>query len=76
MNPKNEDSLRSFWDNTSVPIFIPWGYWKEKRKSKKLKTIMMENFPNLVKKTDIQVQEVQSPKQDEPKETYTKTHHN
>nr|KAF6471611.1 hypothetical protein HJG59_010990 [Molossus molossus] len=30
-------------------------------------TIMAENFPNLVKETDIQVQEVQSPKQDDPK---------
>ena len=32
---------------------------------------MTENFPNLAKKIDIQFQEVQSPKQDEPKETHT-----
>ena len=38
--------------------------------------IMTENFLNLVKEIDIQVQEAQSPKQDEPKEAYTKTHHN
>ena len=29
---------------------------------------MAENFPNLVKKVDTQVQEAQSPKQDRPKE--------
>ena len=37
---------------------------------------MAENFPNLGKKTDIQVQEIQSPKQDQPKEYHTKTHCN
>ena len=37
---------------------------------------MTENFPNLVKEIDMQVQEAQSPKQDEPKEVHTKTHHN
>ena len=37
---------------------------------------MAENFPNLAQETDIQVQEAQSPKQDEPKETHTKTHYN
>ena len=37
---------------------------------------MKENFPNLMKEIDIQVQEAQSPKQDEPKEDHTKTHHN
>ena len=32
---------------------------------------MTENFPNLVKEIDIQVQEAQSPKQDEVKEAHT-----
>ena len=40
------------------------------------KKIMKENFPNLVKEIDIQVQEAKSPKQDGPKEDHTKTHHN
>lgn len=31
---------------------------------------MPENFPNLVKETNFQVQK------DEPKQTHTKTHHN
>ena len=33
---------------------------------------MAENFPNL-KETDIQIQEMEGPKQVEPKQTYTKT---
>ena len=35
-----------------------------------------ENFPNLVKEIDIQVQEAQSPKQDGCREAHSKTHHN
>ena len=38
--------------------------------------IMKSNFPNLVKEIDIQVQEAQSPIEDEHKETHSKTHHN
>ena len=38
--------------------------------------IMKENFPDLVKETDIQAQEAQSPKEDGPKEGHTKTHRN
>ena len=38
--------------------------------------IMTENFPNLVKEKDTQVQESQSPKQVGPKEAYTETCHN
>ena len=37
---------------------------------------MMENFPNLAKERDLQAQDVQSPKQDEPKEAHTNTHYN
>ena len=36
---------------------------------------MTENFPNLVKEIDMQVQEAQSPKQDGCKEAHSKTHH-
>ena len=36
--------------------------------------IMKENFPNLVKVIDIQLQEAQNPKQDGHKEDHTKTH--
>ena len=34
----------------------------------------MENFPDLLKGTDIQVQESQSFKQDEPKQAHTQVH--
>ena len=37
---------------------------------------MKENFPNLVKEIDTQVQEAQRPKQDCCKEAHCKTHHN
>ena len=37
---------------------------------------MAENFPNLGKETDIQVQESQCPKKDETKEIHTKTYYN
>ena len=37
---------------------------------------MKENFPNLVKEIDMQVQEAQSPKQDGCKEAHTKPHYN
>ena len=36
---------------------------------------MMENFPNLRREKFTQIQETQSPKQEEPKETHCKTHH-
>ena len=37
---------------------------------------MKENFPNLVKEIDMQVQEAQSPKQDGFKEAHTRKHKN
>ena len=38
--------------------------------------IMKENFPNLVKEIEIQVQEVESSKKVGYKEKHTKIHHN
>ena len=38
--------------------------------------IIKENFPNLVKEIDTQVQKAQSPKQVGPKEDHTKILHN
>ena len=37
---------------------------------------MMENFPNLMTEKVIQIQETQSPEEEEPKEAHCKTHHN
>ena len=72
-------SLGTSGTSPNVPESESQGYKKEKRKNKKLKTylkkIMKENFPNLVKEIDIQVQEAQSPKVG-PKEDHTKVHHN
>ena len=49
---------------------------REKGVKNVLDEIIAENLPNLKKETDIQVKEAQSPKQDEPKETHTKTYYN
>lgn len=38
--------------------------------------MIADNIPKLGKETDIQVQEAQSPRHDEPKEIHTKTHYN
>ena len=38
--------------------------------------VIMGNFPNLMREKVTQIQETQSPKQEEPKEAYLKTHHN
>ena len=52
------------------------GEEREKGIENLFEEIMTENFTNLKKIKDTQVQESQSPKQDEPKEAHTKTHHN
>ena len=49
------------------------GEQKGKGAEKLFDTIIAGNFPNLGKKIDIQVQEVQSPKQEQTKEVDTKT---
>ena len=38
--------------------------------------VMMENFPNLMREKVTQIQETQSPNQEEPKKAHFKTHHN
>ena len=49
---------------------------REKGEENIFEEIIAENFPNMGKETDIQVQESQSPKQNQPKEDHTKTHCN
>ena len=60
---KNEDSVRSLWDNfksTNIHIIgVPEGEEEEEQIGKLFEKIMKENFPNLVKEIDMQVQEVQ-----------------
>ena len=77
---KNEDSVSSLWDNfkrSNICIIgVAEGEEKELIIGNLFEKIMKENFFNLVKEIDMQVQEAQSPKQDGYKEAYTKTHHN
>ena len=56
-------------------IGIPEGE-EEQGRENLFEEVMMENFPNLMREKVIQIQETQSPKQEEPKETHFKTHHN
>ena len=60
---KNEDSIRDLWDNikhTNIRISgVPDGEEKEKGTENLFEEIMAENFSNLAKETDIQVQEAQ-----------------
>ena len=77
---KNEDNVRALWDNfkhTNICImWVPEGEEKEQETENVFEIIMTESIPNLVKEIDIQVQEAQTPKQDEPKEAHIKTYHN
>ena len=54
----------------------PEGEEEEQDIESVVEKIKKENFPNLVKEIDMEVQEAHSPKQIEPKEDHTKTHHN
>ena len=57
----NEESLRNIWDNISMPTLTLWWCQKEKKEQEieNLFEEMTENFLNLVKEIDIQVQEAQ-----------------
>ena len=55
---------------------VPEEEEKMKGYEKFFEEIIVENFPNMEKEIVIQVQEVQSPTQDKPKEKHTKTHTN
>ena len=76
----NEDSLRDLWDNikgNNIHILgVPEGEEGEKRPEKIFKEIIVENFPNMGKEIATHVQEVQSPRQDRPKEKHAETHSN
>ena len=70
--------MSSLWDNFKNSTFIliigvPEGEGKEQEIRNLSEKTVKENFPNLVKEIDIQVQEAQSPKQDGCKEAHSKT---
>ena len=77
---KIKDSVRSLWDNfkcSNIHITgVPEGKEKEQENGNLFEKIIEENFPNMVKEIDIQVQEAQSPKQEGPREDHAKIHHN
>ena len=58
---KSENCLRSLWDNikpTKIHIIgVPEGEAREKGAENLREDIMAENFPNLGKKTETQIQE-------------------
>ena len=60
---KNEDSINNLWDNfkrSNICIIgMPEGEEKEQAIGNIFKKIVKENFPNLVKEIDTQVQETQ-----------------
>ena len=60
---RNEDSLRGLWDNikhTNIRIIgVPEDEEREKRPEKIFEEIIVENFPNMGKEVDNQVQEAQ-----------------
>ena len=61
---KNEDSISSLWDNFKRSnihfIGVPEGEKKEQEIGNLFEKIMKENFLNLVKEIDLEVQEAQS----------------
>ena len=67
-NQKNEDSVSSLWNNFKGSNICIIGVPEEEEKEQEIgnlfEKIMKENFPNVVKEIDMQVQEAQSPKQD------------
>ena len=62
-NKKYEDSKSNLWDNFKKSniciIGVPKGEEKEQGTGNLFEKIMKENYPNLVKEIDMQVQEAQ-----------------
>ena len=75
-----EDNLRDLWGHiksTNIQIIgVPEKEEKKKGYEKIFEEIIVENFPNTEKEIVDQVQEVQSPIQNKPKEKHTKIHTN
>ena len=68
---KNEEGLREMQDNmkrNNVRIIrIPEGEEDEQGIESLFEKVLMENFPNLIREKVTQIQETQSPKQEDPK---------
>ena len=69
--------MRSLWDNfkrSNIHLIGVPEEEKEQEIGNLSEKIMKENFPNLVKEIDMQVQEAESPKQNGYKEAHSKIH--
>ena len=77
--PPNEDSINSLWDNFKRFNICLIGVQEREKEEEEVgnlsEKIVKENFSNLVKEIDMQVQEAQSPNYDGCKEAHSKTHH-
>ena len=77
---KKEEAIREMQDNmkhNNIRIIgIPEGEEEEQGIENLFAKVLMENFPKLRREKVTKIQETQSPKQEEPKETHCKTHHN
>ena len=62
--------------NNIHKIGIPEGEEEEQGIENLFEKLMMENFPNLMREKVTQIQESQSPNQEEPREAHFKTHYN
>ena len=62
--------------NNICIIGMPEGEEEEQGIENLFEKVMMENFPNLMREKGTQIQEKQSPKQEEHKQAQCKTHHN
>ena len=60
---------------STIASGVPEGEETEQEIGNLYEKIVKKNFLNLMKEIDMQVQEVQRPKQDRCKEAHSKTHH-
>ena len=78
LKKKNEGKFRNLWDNfkcTNIQIIgVPGGEEKEQETENLLEKTMKENFPNLAKEIDMQVQGAQRvSKKLDPRRTHQDT---
>ena len=69
---KKESNIWDLWDNIKHAYLHIIGITEREDREKAIENVfeevMAENFPNLKKETDIEVQETQRVQQDEPKQ--------
>ena len=77
--PQNEYSINSIWDNfkrSNICIIrVPEGGEKEREIGNLSEKLVIENFPNLVKEIDMQVQDTHIVPVMMDAEAHCKTHH-